>query len=100
MNCRELLVFSCTFYLLAASCSKDGASGEAASVSGKGGSLARFTISGNYLYLADWSQIKVFDITNASSPVEKSPVNVGFAIETIFPYKDKLFIGAPTGMFV
>jgi hypothetical protein len=44
--------------------------------------------------------IKVFDITNPASPVEKTQVVVGFAIETIFPYKDKLFIGAPTGLFI
>jgi len=100
MYYRKILLFSCICYLVAASCTKDGGSSEAASSAGKGGSLARFTIAGNYLYLADWSSIRVFDITNASSPIEKPQVNVGFGIETIFPFKDKLFIGAPTGMFI
>lgn len=96
-----MLIFVCLLFLFAASCSKEGASSaDAASQSGKGGSLARFTISGNYLYLADWNMIKVFDITNPASPIEKTQVVVGFGIETIFPYKDKLFIGAPTGMFI
>lgn len=97
---RKILVAACLFYLLAVSCSKESASGQAATAAGKGGSLARFTISANHLYLADWNRIKVFDITDPTSPVEKPAVLVGFGIETIFPYKDKLFIGAPTGMFI
>lgn len=62
--------------------------------------MARFTISGNYLYLADWNTLRVFDITDPSQPVEKPQVQVGFGVETIFPYKDKLFIGAVTGMYI
>lgn len=100
MHYRKILLFGCICFLVAASCTKDGGSAEAASSTGKGGSLARFTIAGNYLYLADWGSIRVFDITNASSPIEKPQVNVGFGIETIFPYKDKLFLGGPTGMFI
>lgn len=101
MYCRKILIIACLFFLFAASCSKEGASSaDAASATGKGGSLARFTISGNYLYLADWSTLRVFDISDPSSPKEKPQVPVGFGVETIFPYKDKLFIGASNGMYV
>ena len=101
MSYRIFLLIVCLIFLGAVSCSKEGgSSAESAADSGKGGSLARFTISGNYLYLADWDRIKVFDITNPESPVEKTSVVIGFVIETIFPFKDKLFIGAPTGMFI
>ena len=61
---------------------------------GKGGSLARFTIAGNYLYTVDKSTLKSYDISSASSPVLKDSIEVGFEIETIFPFKDKLFIGS------
>jgi hypothetical protein len=82
-------------------CSKEGGNSLADSGSaGKGGSLARFTISGNYLYLADLSTIEVYDISNPSNPVDKGSVSVGFGVETIFPYKDKLFIGSSDGMFI
>jgi hypothetical protein len=97
---RKLILLACLYYLFAASCTKESGAGETASGTGKGGSIARFTISGNFLYLADWGMIRVFDITNASAPVQKTPVPVGVEIETIFPYKDKLLIGAPTGMFI
>src|SRR5688572_152760 len=61
---------------------------------GQGGSLARFTIAGNYLYTVDKQNMKVFDITNPSTPVFKRSIPVGFEIETIFPFKDKLFVGS------
>lgn len=63
---------------------------------GQGGSLARFTIAGNYLYTVDKQDLKVFEISNPAQPVYKTTVPVGFEIETIFPFKDKLFIGSTT----
>lgn len=61
---------------------------------GAGGSLARFAIVGNYLYTVDKSDLRVYDISNAGDPVFKRTVPVGFEIETIYPFKDKLFIGS------
>ena len=61
---------------------------------GQGGSLARFTIMGNHLYTVDHENLNVFDITNGGQPIFKRSVPVGFEIETIFPFKDKLFIGS------
>ncbi len=61
---------------------------------GQGGSMARFTIMGNYLYTVDKENLNVFDIANGATPVFKRSVPVGFEIETIFPFKDRLFIGS------
>lgn len=95
------LLFILAFAIICySSCTKDGASADAAGGTGTGGSLARFTIAGNYLYLADYSTIEVFDINNPQSPVKKASIPVGFGVETIFPYKDKLFIGSRDGMFI
>lgn len=68
--------------------------------SGIGGSMARFTIYQNYLYAVDHSNLQTFDISTPSNPLVWAKVNVGREIETIFPYKDKLFIGSTTGMFI
>jgi hypothetical protein len=77
------------------SCDKGVAENNAfANPTGQGGSLARFTIVGNYLYTVDKESLKVFDITNAAQPVFKGRISVGFEIETIYPFKDKLFIGS------
>jgi hypothetical protein len=76
------------------SCTKESAGKAFSSNTGKGGSLARFTISGNYLYTVDKTQLKVFNISDPSSPELKSTTEVGFEIETIYPFRDKLFIGS------
>ena len=77
-----------------------GASSSSAS-SGTGGSMARFTISKGHLYAVDNNNMNVFEITsNPASPTELSDVNIGWGIETIYPYKDKLFIGSNAGMFI
>lgn len=77
-------------------CQKDGTGAEvyAPSQGGQGGSLARFTIVGNYMYAVDEENLSVFDITDAANPSLKRTIKVGFEIETIFPFKDKLFIGS------
>ncbi|MGB8194592.1 MAG: hypothetical protein WCF67_21855 [Chitinophagaceae bacterium] len=68
--------------------------------SGAGGSLARFAIVGNYLYIVGYGTLTSFDITDPTKPVKKNTVNAGIAIETIFPYKDKLFLGSAVGMYI
>lgn len=76
-------------------CTKDmGSNAKSVSTTGQGGSMARFTIAGNYLYTVDKQDLKVYDIANGANPVLKNTVPVGFEIETIYPFKDKLFIGS------
>lgn len=67
---------------------------------GIGGSLARFTIADKYLYTVNEYRMKLFDITINDSPVEGNTVDLGWGIETIFPYGDKLFFGARSGMHI
>lgn len=76
-------------------CDKSAADSAAfAAPTGTGGSLARFTIAGNYLYTVDKQNLKVFDISNPAQADFKRSVPVGFEVETIYPFKDKLFIGS------
>ncbi|GAB3269424.1 hypothetical protein GCM10027347_39640 [Larkinella harenae] len=67
---------------------------------GTGGSMARFTLYDNYLYTVSQSDMQLFDIRTPSNPKIGNKVNLGWGIETIFPYKDKLFIGAQSGMHI
>jgi len=90
---KKIFVLSSILFLLFASCEK---AMESASYggSGQGGSMARFTVVGDYLYAVDQSSLKVFDVSKPEKPVLKRSVPVGFEIETIYPFKDKLFIGS------
>ncbi|HLO45877.1 MAG TPA: hypothetical protein VK175_16170 [Leadbetterella sp.] len=75
-------------------------SGSTTGSSGTGGSMARFTLYDDYLYAATQSDLLVFNIKNTQKPDSVNKINLGWGIETIFPYKDKLFIGSNTGMYI
>jgi hypothetical protein len=67
---------------------------------GRGGSMARFTIAMDHLYAVDNHRLHVFGLVNPVAPEKLNVVNLGWGIETIFPYEDKLFIGANNGMHI
>lgn len=79
-----------------------GATGSAGreSGSGLGGSMARFTLFRDYLYTVDNEQLHVFDISTPSNPNKVNTVSLGWGIETIMPYQDKLFVGTNTGVLI
>ena len=65
---------------------------------GKAGSMARFALYQNYLYTVSTSEMMVFDVSTPTLPLETNKLNLGWGVETIWPYKDKLFLGTNTGM--
>ncbi len=67
---------------------------------GIGGSMARFTIASDHLYLLDRGNMKIFNVQNAKLPIFKKAIDVQNDIETLFPYKDNLFIGSNSGMLI
>ncbi len=64
---------------------------------GTGGSTARFTFVNDYLYTVDNNTIKTWEPKSLTKLDERQ---LGWGIETIYPFKDKLFIGSTTGMFI
>ncbi len=73
---------------------------EAGNNTGTGGSLARFSIAKDHLYVIDQFNLFVYGLANASKPNLTSEQFIEFGIETLFPYNDFLFIGANNGMFI
>ena len=67
---------------------------------GQAGSLARFAIYTDYLYVVDDTNLNVFSILNREEPVQVNTVPIGFNIETLFNYKNYLYIGSQNGMFI
>ena len=67
---------------------------------GKAGSTARFGLLNNYLYTVNNYSITSFNIDQLTQPVKKNTIMVPATVETIFPYKDYLFLGTTTGMFI
>ncbi|MBD1428311.1 MULTISPECIES: LVIVD repeat-containing protein [Sphingobacterium] len=67
---------------------------------GQGGSMARFTLANEHLYAVDHSSMNLFDVSDKTKPSFKKNIKLGWGIETIFPYKDNLFIGTNSGMYI
>ncbi|MBN3518515.1 hypothetical protein JYB62_00755 [Algoriphagus lutimaris] len=67
---------------------------------GTGGSMARFTLLNQHLYAVDESTMRVFDVEVPADPTFVKPIDLGWGIETIFPFKDILFIGSNNGMHI
>lgn len=88
----------CTCAFLITSCDKDNNPGEPGT--GTGGSLARFTIAANHLYIADGTTLHTYSLNDPSDPQKTGSTPIGWEIETIFPWKDKLFIGSRDAMYI
>lgn len=75
-------------------CTKDGTASASAGFQGRGGSMARFAINGAWLYTVDSRKLTTYNLANPADPQLVQTQDVGFEIETIFPFGDKLFIGS------
>lgn len=73
---------------------------EAASSSGQGGSLARFTIIDNYLYTLETNQLDWYELQADGEPSAVGSIQLNEGKETIFPLDNLLFVGATDGMSI
>jgi len=76
-----------------------GASGPPA-VYGTGGSMARFAATKERLFTVGQNNMGVFNITNDFNPAFVTRKDLGWGIETIFPFGDHLFVGTISGVKV
>lgn len=83
------------YYINDVSLSSNSSSGASVSTNG---SMARFAILNNYLYTVSTTTLSCIKIVNPQEPIVASQLNIGWNIETVYPFKDKLFIGSQTGM--
>ena len=87
------------------SCAKESSGGDNNNnETGTGGSMARFTVWGDYIYTVDQRSLKITWIKDPANPVEINQHYLsdfsGGDIETIFPYENKLFIGSRSAMYI
>src|SRR5690606_19117382 len=90
---REMLAFSNTS-------TQGDVSGAKSSPYGMGGSMARFSVVQERLYTVSDQDLTVFNIQNMVEPVYSRKVNIGQQIETLYPFKNNLFIGSASGMYI
>jgi hypothetical protein len=97
---RSKFYFFVFFCACLFSCSDDASSGmDSLSGSGQGGSMTRFAIYEQYLYVLDNSAINVYDISEHKFAA-LGQVDVGQGMETIFAQGQYLYLGANNGMYI
>lgn len=65
---------------------------------GIGGSMARFGLYNDYLYVVDSSTLYMFDVKSPESPSDIGNQNVGWNVETMFITDGHMFLGTQSGM--
>ena len=95
------IVFNSPVYMNFSASQSSGGTKSSSSPVGQGGSMARFAIISNRMYTVSNTDLNVFNINVPANPVYTNKVNISNStIETIFPFKDRLFIGSQNGMYV
>jgi hypothetical protein len=97
---NDFQVFARTDAMFALSSASQSAGASSAITTGISGSMARFTLLNNYLYTVTDNALNVFNISQPQNPVFTNKVTIGSGIETIYPFKNNLFIGSTTGMVI
>jgi hypothetical protein len=95
-------MFVCVTVIVACSEGEFSSTGDGGGTSGKGGSMARFTIAGDYMFTVDYSTLKMFNLAKPDQPeyLERKDQNLNFNVETIFNKDTLLFIGTQDGMYI
>ncbi|TAF75804.1 MAG: hypothetical protein EAZ53_04970 [Bacteroidetes bacterium] len=66
---------------------------------GQGGSLARFSIYQDYLYVVDDRNLNTFSIKDNLKPTIVDIQEVGDRIQTIYNFKNRLYVGSERGVY-
>ena len=69
--------------------------------SGMAGSMAGMVLMNDHLYaITEMHSLGIVDISNPSLPSLDSNFFAGYDLQTVFPFKGKLFLGSAVGMFM
>jgi hypothetical protein len=67
---------------------------------GVNGSMSRFALYKDYLYSVINNYMSIIDLSGSKPVKAAENIHVGWNVETIFSYKDNMFMGTPTGMLI
>ena len=76
------------------------ASTNSSKATGTAGSMARFAAVNDHMYTVSSSNLNVIDIRESSNPLFVRTKPIGWNIETIFPYNNRLYLGSSASMSV
>lgn len=94
--------FPLLIVVLLSSCAESDSYFSSDNSTGQGGSMARFTVKGDYMYTVQNETMKVFDLSVPEVPLHLKSKDqlLRFGAETIFTLDTLLFIGSQDGMYI
>ena len=98
--CVVLVISGCSESNSNSTTSSDGTSTGTDDTVGIGGSTARMTIAGEYLYAIAGDEVQLFDISQPGSANPWTKIRIDWDIQTLFPYGDYLLVGAADGVHI
>ena len=97
---KNIITLSLVSFILVGCGSSSSSSSYSDTPKGKAGSMARFAISEDYLYTINSREMNILNIKDASKPKKISKIHVPFDVETLFAYKNNLYVGSDSGMYI
>ncbi len=97
---KKLILFIAAVITLSSCEHSDSGGSQGDSASGISGSMARFAVNGDYLYIVGNEDLRTFDISDSTSIKLSSVSGLGFIPETIFSKDGYLYLGSPQGLFI
>ncbi len=91
------ILFASLFVLLAAACSKDAAF---ADLTGKSGSITRFAVYQNYMYVLNLNEVQTYSLQDPDNPVLVHRLQTDYGLETIAIYEGTVFLGSTTALYI
>lgn len=97
---QKIYLISLVTALSACSASDSSVAPGTGSGAGTGGSMARFTVAANRLYVLDRQKLVTYNVSASQNPTQVGQTNLSVDAETIFPFGDYLLMGSPTGLYI
>jgi LVIVD repeat len=88
----------CALALIVFSCAKEAASN--LDQQGKSGSITRFAVFNNYMYVLNMNEVQTYDITNKDKPALVHVLKTDYGLETITIYDKTVFLGSTTALYI
>ncbi|MBP7821962.1 MAG: hypothetical protein KA010_03500 [Saprospiraceae bacterium] len=84
------------------SCSLDSSLSEFdnSSNSGMSGSIKKFVINGDFMYVLNNNEIQTYDVSNSDKPILKNSIRTDYGLETITVYDGYVYVGSTTSLYI
>ncbi len=92
------LLLTLLLALLATACSKDADIAEG--LTGKSGSITRFAIFQNHMYVLNLNEVQTYSLQDPDNPVLVHRLPTDYGLETIILYEGTIYIGSTTALYI